>query len=62
VEDGRRVRRGDCLPPHKYIKNSSKYGTTPTEKLLNDSRRPQASKKKSSLYCKAIILQLKINF
>ena len=27
-ENGRRVRPGDCQPPHKYIKNSLRYGTT----------------------------------
>ena len=45
MEDGRGVRWGDCLPPNKYIKNSFEYGTTPTEQLLNNSRRPQTSKK-----------------
>ena len=39
------VRRGDQLPPHKYIKNISTCGTTPTEHLLNAGRKPQTSKK-----------------
>jgi len=39
-EDGGGVICGDHLPLHKYIKNPSEYGTIPTEKLLNDSRRP----------------------
>ena len=46
-EDGGGIRRGDHLPPHKYIKNSSEYGTTPTEQLLIVSRGPQISKKAS---------------
>ena len=45
LQDGRRVRRGDHLPPHKYIRNTSTCGTTPTEHLLNDGRRPQTSQK-----------------
>ena len=45
LQDGRGVRRGDHLPPHKYIKNTSTCGTTPTEHLLNAGRRPQASQK-----------------
>ena len=45
LQDGRGVRRGDHLPPHKYIKNTSTCGTTPTEHLLNISRRPQTSQK-----------------
>ena len=43
LQDGRRVRRGDHLPPHKYIRNTSTCGTTPTEHLLNTGRRPQTS-------------------
>ena len=39
------LRRGDHLPPHKYIKNTSACGTTPTEHLLNAGRRPQTSQK-----------------
>ena len=31
----------------KYIKKSSECGTTPTEQLLSNSRRPQTSKKES---------------
>ena len=40
LQDGGRVRRGDHLPPHKYIRNVSTCGTTPTEHLLNAGRRP----------------------
>ena len=35
LQDGRGVRRGDHLPPHKYIRNTTTCGTTPTEHLLN---------------------------
>ena len=45
LQDGRRVRRGDHLPPHKYSRNTSTCGTTPTEHLLNAGRRPQTSQK-----------------
>ena len=45
LQDGRGVRRGDHLPPHKYIRNTSTCGTTPTEHLLNAGRRPQTSQK-----------------
>ena len=31
LQDGRGVRSGDHPPPHKYIKNTSTCGTTPTE-------------------------------
>ena len=31
-EDGGRVRRGDHLPPHRYIRNTSTRGTPPKEK------------------------------
>ena len=44
-QDGRGVRCGDHLSPHKYIKNTSTCGTTPTEHLLNAGRRPQTSQK-----------------
>ena len=40
LHDGRGVRCGDHLPPHKYIRNTSTCGTTPTEHLLNAGRRP----------------------
>ena len=43
MEDGGGVRRGDCLPSSKYIRNTSTCGTTPTEHLLNAGRRPQTS-------------------
>ena len=45
LQDGRGVRRGDHLPPRKYIKNTTTCGTTPTEHLLNTGRRPQTSQK-----------------
>ena len=43
LQDGRGVRHGDHLPPHKYIRNISTCGTAPTEHLLNAGRRPQTS-------------------
>ena len=45
LQDDGGVRRGDHLPPHKYIKNSPTCGTTLTEHLLNAGRRPQTSQK-----------------
>ena len=45
LQDGRRVRCGDHLPPHKYIRNTSTCGTTPTEHLLNAGLSPPKSKK-----------------
>ena len=45
LQDGGRVRRGDHLPPHRYIRNTSTCGTAPTEHLLNAGRRPQTSQK-----------------
>ena len=45
LQDGRSVRRGDHLPPHKYIRNTSMCGTTPTEHQLNAGRRHQISPK-----------------
>lgn len=33
-------RMGDHLSPYKYIRNSSPYGTNPTEHLLKSGRRP----------------------
>ena len=45
LQNGGRVRRGDHLPPHKYIRNTSTCGTTPTEHLLNAGRRPHTSQK-----------------
>ena len=45
LQDGGRVRHGDHLSPHKYIKNTSRRGTTPTEHLVNAGRRPQTSQK-----------------
>ena len=44
-QDGGGVRHGAHPPPHKYIKNISTCGTTPTEHLLNTDRRPQTSQK-----------------
>ena len=48
-EDGGGVKCGDHLLLHKYIKNLSEYGTIPTEKLLNESRRPQTSPKEKPI-------------
>ena len=48
LQDGGEVRRGDHLPPHKYIKTTSTCRTTPTEHLLNTGRRPQTSQKTPS--------------
>ena len=45
LQNGGGVRRGDQLPPHKYIKTASVYGTTPAGHLLNAGRRPQTSQK-----------------
>ena len=45
LQDDRGVRRGDHLPPHKYIRNTSTCGTAPTEHPLNAGRRPQTSQK-----------------
>ena len=45
LQDGGGVRRGDHLPPHRYIRNTSTRGTTPTEHLLNAGRRTQTSQK-----------------
>ena len=39
------VKRGDYLPPHKYIDNLSEYGRIPKEQLLSDRR--QTSEKES---------------
>ena len=44
-EDGGRVRRGDHLPSHRYSRNTSTCGTTPTEHLLNVGRRHQTPQK-----------------
>ena len=43
LQDGGGVRRGDHLPPHKYIRNTPTCETTPTEYLLNAGRGPQTS-------------------
>ena len=45
LQDGGSVTRRDHLPPHKYIRNTSTCGTTPTEHRLNAGRRPQTSQK-----------------
>ena len=45
LQDGGRVRRGDHLPPHKYLRNTSTCGATPTEHLLNAGRRHQTPQK-----------------
>ena len=44
-QDGRRVRRGDHLPSHRYSRNTSTRGTAPTEHPLNVGRRRQTSQK-----------------
>ena len=43
LEEGGGVRCGDYFPPHKYIRNTSKCRTTPTEHLQNTGRRTQTS-------------------
>ena len=45
LQHGGRVRGGDHLPPHKYLRNTSTCGTTPTGHPLNAGRRPQTSQK-----------------
>ena len=45
LQNGRGVRRKDQLPPHKYFRNTSTCGKTPTEHLPNAGRRPQTSQK-----------------
>ena len=45
VQDGGRVRHGDKLLLHKYIRNTTTCGTAPIEHLLNAGRRPQTSQK-----------------
>ena len=50
LQDGGGVRRGDHLPPHKHIRNTSTCGTTPTEHLLNTGRRPQTSQRQETLH------------
>ena len=44
-EDGRRVRRRDHLPSHRYSRNTSTRGTAPTEHPLNAGRKRPTSKK-----------------
>ena len=44
-QNGRRVRCGDHLLPHRYIRNTSTRGTAPTEHPLNAGRRHQTSQK-----------------
>ena len=51
LQDGGVVRRGDHLPPHKYIRTTSTCVTTPTEHLLNTDRRPQTSQKARNSPC-----------
>ena len=48
LQDGRGLRCGDHLPPHKYIKNTSTCGTTPTEHFMNVGRTPQLTKRKET--------------
>ena len=45
LQDGKRVRRGDHLPPHKYIRSTFTCGATHTEHLPNAGRRSQTSQK-----------------
>ena len=45
VQDGRGVRLGDHHALHKYIRNTSRHATTPTEHLQNAGRRSQTSQK-----------------
>ena len=45
LQYGGGVRHGDHLPPHRYIRNTSICGTTPTEHLLNTGRSSQTSQK-----------------
>ena len=51
LQDGGGVSRGDHLPLRKYIKNTSPFGTTPIEHLLNAGRRPQTSQKARKSPC-----------
>ena len=44
-QDGGRVRCGDHLPPHRYIRNTSTRGPAPIEHPLNAGRRRQTSQK-----------------
>ena len=53
-QDGGGVRSGDQLPPHKYIRNTSTCGTTPTEHLLNGGRRPETSQKARNSPCTCV--------
>ena len=41
LQDGGGVRHGDHLPPHRYIRNTTTCGTTPTEHLLKAGGRSQ---------------------
>ena len=45
LQDCGGVRCGDQFPPHKYIKNTSTCGTSPTEHPLNAGIKPQTSQK-----------------
>ena len=51
LQDGGRVRRGDHLPHHEYIRNTSTCGTTPKEHLLKAGRRTQTSQKARNSPC-----------
>ena len=51
LQDGGGVGRGDHLPHHKYIRNKSTCGTTPTEHQLNAGRRPQTTPKARNSPC-----------
>ena len=45
LQNGGGVRRRGHFPPHKYIRNTHTCGKTPSEHLLNATRRPQTSPK-----------------
>ena len=44
-EDGRRVRRGDHIPSHRYSRNTPTRGTAPIVHPLNAGRKRPTSKK-----------------
>ena len=52
-QDGRRIRHGDHLPPHKYIRNTSTCATTPTEHLLNAAEDLRLPKRQGTLHVPA---------
>ena len=50
-EDGGRLRRGDHLPPHRYIRTTSTRRTAPIEHPLNAGRRRRTSQKARNSPC-----------